>query len=220
MNDFQKEINNLKEKTLTMCTYTEESVKKAVDAVENKSNNMAFNIITSDERIDKIELEIEEECLKILALRHPVAADLRFILTVLRINHELERIGDMAVNIAKCAGDLSKQNIVRSDYNFTVMMQKVRFMLKTSLDSFVEPNIEKAFMVLNYDNSVDMLHKNIVEKIKEKIKEYPKDVDTLLNFVYISTYLERIGDLSTNIAEDVIYLVKGRTVKHKNTLEI
>ncbi|MDP8207922.1 MAG: phosphate signaling complex protein PhoU [Candidatus Electryonea clarkiae] len=211
----QREIQRLKKRILEMSARVEESVQHAIRAIALDDKKLAKNVISSDDQIDEMEVEIEEECLKILALHQPVAIDLRFIVAVLKINNELERIGDQAVNIAESA--LVMTELPSFDFSFDLigMAEKSRLMLHKSLDALVNLDPTLAREVCACDDEVDQNLVEAYEVVSDSLKKRQSNPDFAIRFVSIARQLERIADLATNIAEDVIYLVEGEIVRHR-----
>jgi phosphate transport system protein len=210
----QKEIDNLKKKILRLSAMVEENVERAVRAVEKRDAGLAGKVIDMDKAVDIMEIEVEEECLKVLALHQPVATDLRFIVAVLKINNDLERIGDLTVNIAERSLVLAERPDFVFTSNFPDMMEKARLMLKKCLDALVNLDPKLALEVCASDDEVDALYKEMFEKVKSGILQSPDSVDNLLQMLTISRHLERIADHATNIAEDVIYMIEGSIIRH------
>ncbi len=210
----EREINKLKERLLLIGGQVEEALKRAVDAIENLDKEAAGHIIDEDKRIDHAEVALEEECLKLLALHQPVAGDLRFIITVLKVNNDLERIADLVVNLAENVVFLSGQDRFGYPFDFKKMASLTEAMLKNALDALVGMSPLKAKTVCQSDDEVDDLNRRMYAVVKKEIKVHPNAADTLINYMNISKCLERIADLSTNIAEDVIYLVNGEIARH------
>jgi phosphate transport system protein len=211
----QREIENLKKKILYLSTIVEERVLLAVRSVEKKDASMARRVVDEDELIDKMEIEVEEECLKVLALHQPVAVDLRFIIAVLKINNDLERIGDLAVNIAERSVVLAERHDFEFASNFLFMCEKAILMLKKCLDSLINMDAKQAFEVCAADDEVDEQYREMFNKIKMGICQDQEKVDEYLQVLSISRHLERIADHATNIAEDVIYMIEGDIVRHR-----
>ncbi|MFH1850743.1 MAG: phosphate signaling complex protein PhoU [Candidatus Neomarinimicrobiota bacterium] len=161
-----------------------------------------------------MEVNLEEECLKVLVLHQPVAADLRYIVSVLKINSDLERIGDLAVNIAKRARRLDKRPPLVIPDDITVMTRKAQQMLKNSLDALIRLDLNIAAKVCEDDQEVDQLHNKTFSYLEEHIKMNPEQAGDLIHLVGISRHLERIADHATNIAEDVMYMVRGEISRH------
>lgn len=210
----RREIDRLKKQLLEIGTLVEEAVVAAIVAVEEKSTEAAQKVIDHDERIDRGEIEVEEECLKILALYQPVAIDLRFIVAVLKINNDLERIGDLAVNIAERALLLATKNSGPVDFDFHDMAHKALAMLKDSLDALVNIDAKLAYKVLRADEEIDNLNRANYDKVTYAIDHEKHQAKRLIHYLSISRFLERLADHATNIAEDVIYLSTGQIVRH------
>jgi phosphate transport system protein len=210
----QTEIDNLKKDILSLVAVVEENVGRAVRSIENRDARLGEKVIEVDNEIDRREVEIEENCLKILALHQPVAIDLRFIAALLKLNNDLERIGDLAVNIAERAIYLAKTERTDIIFDYKEMTQKTEAMLKKSFDSFVDMNTALAREVIDSDDEVDDIERLIVAQAVEAIRQYPDQVDRLLQHMFVAKHLERIADHATNISEDVIYMVEGEIVRH------
>lgn len=210
----QREMDRLKRKILTLGALVEEDLRQAVKALGERDDKLARRVVETDIEIDNMEVEVEEDCLKVLALHQPVAIDLRFIIAVLKINNDLERIGDLSANIAERAASIAKQEPVESPYNFPEMSQKVQAMLHMALDSLVSLDSKLAREVLAADDEVDAINRSMYEKVQQRIRQSPDKMDTLIQMLAVSRNLERIADHTTNIAEDVIYMVDGEIVRH------
>jgi phosphate transport system protein len=213
---FIKELDNIKKMILSLGAMVEERVRLAAEAVENKDAEAAQRIIKTDYELDEMEVEVEEECLKVLALHQPVAIDLRFLIAVIKINNDLERIGDQAVNIAQRVEVLAKRRDVNFDFDYAQMAEKVETMLRMSLDALVNLDEDLAFKVVTMDDEVDQIQKDAYDRIKTAMKENTDKIGYMINLLLISRHLERLADHATNIAEEVIYLVEGEIVRHGN----
>ena len=209
-----QEIANIKKKLLSLSAVVEERVRLAVKAVEQRDASLAQQIIDGDLEIDRGEVAVEEECLKTLALYQPVAIDLRLIVAVLKINSDLERIGDLAVNIAERAAFLAVQPQAEVLFDFPGMAAKGQQMLSNSLDALVNMDSQLAKAVCRADDEVDAINRQIYNEVKQEIKKRPEDIESLIHLLAISRHIERIADLATNIAEDVIYMVEGTIIRH------
>jgi phosphate transport system protein len=209
-----RELAKIKEQTLSLGALVEERARMAVQAVENRDADLAQKIIDSDWEVDEMEIEIEEECLKVLALYQPVAVDLRFLVATIKINNDLERIGDEAVNIAERLVVMAKRPPMTFLFDYTPMAEKVQSMVKMSLDALVRLDVNLAFNVITMDDDVDAIQVQAYDRIKEAIKEFPDRVGYLINLLLVSRHLERMADHSTNIAEEVVYLIEGNIVRH------
>lgn len=210
-----REVDNLKKKILYMGAQTEEVVRKAVEALITRNATLATTVIESDEVLDHLEVEIEEECLKILALHQPVAIDLRYVVAVLKINNDLERIGDLAVNIAERAAYLSSLTPLDVPLDFKGMSDKTQLMLKRCLDSLVNMDTTLARQVRASDDEVDTINREMYQILEDYIRTHPERVSESLHLLSVARHLERIADQATNIAEDVIYTVEGEIVRHQ-----
>jgi phosphate transport system protein len=215
---FDRELEKLKKKILSLSALVEERVYLAIKAIESRDPDLAERIIRSDHEIDEAEVEVEEECLKILALYQPVAIDLRLIVTVIKINNDLERIGDEAVNIAERIQSIAKRSTYSFHFDYAEMAEIAAAMLKQSLDALVNLDIDTAFRVLTLDDEVDDIQSKAYSQIKAAMGEHPEEMTYLLNLYLISRHLERIADHATNIAEEVIYLIEGEIIRHGNYL--
>ncbi len=183
---FQRELEKLKKKILSLGAMVEERVYMATKVIENRNPNLATQIIKADHEIDEMEVDVEEECLKVLALHQPVAIDLRFITAVIKINNDLERIGDEAVNIAERVQSIAKSDLVRFHFDYSVMAEKAAAMLKQSLDALVNLDIDIALKVCTLDDEVDEIQSKAYRQIKQAIKENPEEITYLLNLYLIS----------------------------------
>jgi phosphate transport system protein len=209
-----RELDKIKKKILSLGALVEERVRMTSAAVDNTDAVIAQKIVDTDWEIDDMEVEVEEECLKILALHQPVAVDLRFIVTAIKINNDLERIGDQAVNIAERVLIIAKRPEMDFVFDYVPMADKAETMLKMSLDAMVNMDVDLAFKVITMDDEVDAIKTLAYDRIKEAIKENPARVGYLINLLLISRHLERLADHATNIAEEVIYLIEGEIVRH------
>jgi phosphate transport system protein len=211
----QKEIENLKKRLLALGAIVENAVREATSSIEKRDAALANRVIEEDEEIDQTEVEIEEECLKTLALHQPVAIDLRFIVAVLKINSDLERIGDLAVNIAERAVFLAGQSKVNVSLGLVEMAHSTQVMLKKSLDALVNLDAALAHEVCASDDAVDAMNRQMYLKVQEAIVKNPEQIASLIHLLSASRHLERIADHATNIAEDVIYMIEGQIVRHR-----
>jgi phosphate transport system protein len=209
-----RELDKIKKQILSLGAMVEDRVRMATKAIEDRDASTARKIIDSDWEIDEMEVDVEEECLKILALHQPVAVDLRFIITAIKINNDLERIGDQAVNIAERVLNVSKRPDFGFVFDYSTMAEQTEAMLRMSLDALVNLDVDLAFKVITLDDEVDAIKKDAYDRIKKAIKENPDRVGSLINLLLISRHLERLADHATNIAEEVIYLIEGEIVRH------
>ncbi|MBN2063368.1 MAG: phosphate signaling complex protein PhoU [Sedimentisphaerales bacterium] len=211
----QKEIENLKKSILNLGARVETAVRDASLAIARQDIESAKTIINNDDIIDEQEVDIEEECLKTLALHQPVARDLRFIITVLKINSDLERIGDLASNIAERAVFLAGKPKPDVSFDFVAMAQATQDMLKKSLDALVNLSVEQAYEVCQSDDLVDEMNRSVYGMVQKAILSHPEQIESLIQLLSAARYLERIADHTTNIAQDIIYMIEGQIVRHK-----
>jgi len=213
----QREIDRVKKSILALCAIVEDQVQSAVRALLDRDVDLARSVEERDDEIDRREVEIEEECLKILALHQPVAIDLRFIIAALKINNDLERIGDLAVNIARKAESFAGESEMPIAYNIAGMWEKTQAMLRDSLDALVNLDGRLAAEVCRRDDEVDRIKREIRVGVEEQIRREPDKVRPLMRLLAVSRNLERIADCATNICEDVIYMSEGRIIRHRRT---
>jgi len=207
---FHHELTKLHKKLLKLTAMVEERVRQATDIIVSKDQETIQKLIRSDYEIDDMEIEIEEDCLKILALHQPVASDLRFIVAVIKINNELERIADIAVNIAMRVDNISKfKHQAAISYNFTKMSERVIKMLNTSIQSLINRDSSLARTIFLDDDEVDACRNRCYEDIKKRITADPDHPGFHINTYLLARHLERIADRAVNIAEEVIYFVEG-----------
>lgn len=216
---FHRELDKIKKKILSLGAMVEQRVHMAAKAILTSDNELAIKIIQSDYEIDEMEIEVEEECLKVLALHQPVAVDLRFLIAVIKINNDLERIGDQAVNIAQRLITMSKHSVYEVPFDYSIMSEKTEQMLKMSLDSLVNMDLDLALKVCLLDDEVDEIKDEVYDYVKKTMKEQKNHVGYLINFFLISRHLERLADHATNIAEEVIYMIEGEIVRHGKNFE-
>jgi phosphate transport system protein len=208
---FHIELKKLNKKLLHMSAQVEDRVRRATSLIHNYDDQVARSLVLSDYEIDELEIGIEEDCLKILALHQPVAGDLRFIVTVIKVNNELERIADFAVNIAQRAqaiNDSASKKYV-SEIDFSAMSEKVITMLKYSLDALINRDAGLARKVFLMDDDVDEYRNQIYHTIKDIIRQHPEHPGGLINTYLLARHLERMADRATNISEEAIYLIEG-----------
>jgi phosphate transport system protein len=211
----EHELERLKRQILSLSALVEESVRDAVLALERRDERLAQQVIERDVEVDQAEVDLEEECLKVLALHQPVAIDLRFIVAALKINNDLERIGDLAVNVAERAQYLAAHDPVEIPFDFAAMAEKARNMVRVSLDALVNLDPHLAREVCAADDEVDAMNREMYLAVQRRILERPDQIAALIHLLSTSRHLERIADHATNIAEDVLYMVEGEIVRHR-----
>lgn len=214
MTHLQREIERLKRKVLALGALVEESLRLAVQAIETRDAAKARKVIATDMQIDENEVEVEEECLKLLALYQPVAKDLRFIVAVVKINSELERIGDLAANVAERAEQLAAEYPVPVPRSLPVISDRVRSILEKALDALVRKDAIAARNVLAADDEVDALYRDLLEELKAELRADLDHLDAIVLLFSVARYMERLADHATNIAEDVLYMVEGEIQRH------
>jgi phosphate transport system protein len=215
-NVFQHELDLLKGHILELCALVEERLQLTIRALVEANREHAIFVIDNDGEVDEKEVLLEEECLKVLALHQPVAIDLRFVVAVLKINSDLERIGDLAVNIASHVIELNSHTQRSPIYDFIPMSECVKQMVSQSIDSLVNLDVNTARQVTQADDEVDNHNDACQRIVEEQLKVDPSKADThtLLHTAALARDLERIADHATNIAEDVLYLIEGNIVRH------
>lgn len=213
----QRQMGKLKRQILLLGTLVEEAVASAMQAVEKHDLDLAEKVIAGDSQVDEMEIDVEEECLQTLALYQPVAQDLRFVVAVLKINNDLERIADLAVNIAEQTRYLGRQSGVDlSHFQIFNTARLVRSMLKQSLDALVNLNPQQAQAVRVMDDEVDNAHRQTFALVRRALQQSAGPVEALINLLSISRQLERIADHCVNVAEDVIYMAQGQITRHQH----
>jgi phosphate transport system protein len=211
---FQQELNKLKENLLKMAGLAEQAISNAVEALVQRNTSLAEKTITEDEKINQMEILIDEWCLKLLALHQPMAADLRFITSAMRINIELERIGDLAVNIAERVISLNQEPQLKPYIDIPRMAKITQSMVKDVLDAFVNGDTNLARAVCERDDQVDALNDQVFRELLTYMMADPKTITRAVHLIIVSRCLERIADHTTNIAEGVIFMVKALVIKH------
>jgi len=210
----QRDLDQLKKEILTVGSLVEQAMEKAERVLSHRNAELAKEVIAGDKEIDRREVEVEESCLKILALHQPVAADLRFIIAVLKVNNDLERVGDLTKNMARRAASLVEGPALECAPELNRMAGETRKMLSMSLDSLVGTDVDLARKVLDMDDRIDEANRDMFRHVRDSLVENREDVERGIHAISISRNLERIGDLATNIAEDVIFMVDGELVRH------
>jgi phosphate transport system protein len=212
---FDRELDALKQDLLRMAALAETAVTKSLLSVTHRDSDLARDVITDDIALNRMELAIEEQAFKLLALRQPVATDLRLTVAAMRIATELERIGDQAVNIAERALELNSNPPLELPIDIKVMADMALGMVRTSIDAFVNQDPNLAIQVCQRDVEVDILDDEYIQKILDCMIKESRWVTRLHHFIIIVRNLERIADLATNIAEDIVFIIEGRVIKHR-----
>ena len=211
----QRDLNKLIKRLLEIGALVEEALKKATTATRNRELATAKEVIAGDLVVDRLEVEFEEECLKVLALHAPVAADLRRVVGFLKVNNDLERIGDLAQNIAERAVFFATREPIELPGELEELATRVRTMVSECLDAVVNSNAELAHKVVEDDEVVDDIHQGFYGTVARLIDDRPDDAEAVLQLLSLSRYYERIADQATNIAEDVIFMVTGEVIRHQ-----
>jgi len=211
----QRDIEKLNKLVVSLGALVEQRFRMAMKAVECRDADLAGKVIDGDIEIDHKEVDLEEECLKILALHQPVADHLRYIVAVLKLNNDLERIGDLAVNIAERVEAMSQPEHVRSPFDYYTMAQRAGEMLGNSLDALVNRDLDLAYQVCAADDDVDYMKSAMQAQFINEIRKDDIDAEAMTNMFLVSRHLERIADHATNIAEDVIYMITGEIHRHR-----
>jgi phosphate transport system protein len=211
---YEQQLGQLRTSVLEMGGLVEEQIGQAVRALVQRDLALARTTIDNDHTVNRLDVEIDELSLKLLALHQPAARDLRLITTALKITTDLERIGDMATHIAERAIELSAEIPIKPYIDIPRMADLARDMLHRSLDAFVHEDVELALGVCMADDAIDQLHEQLFRELLSFMAEDPKIVSRAMRLLFVSKYLERVGDHATNIAEMVIFMVKGRSIRH------
>lgn len=212
---YEKELQEIKDGLIYLGALTEKAIQGAMTSLQQRDSEIARNVIASDDEIDKLDAELEERCIRILALRQPAAIDLRFITTAIKINGHLERIGDMAVNIAEKAILLNEEPQLKPYIDLPRMADLVGEMIKSSLDALIKEDLEMAETVRQQEHVVDKLNEQIFRELLTFMMEDAKTIHRAILIMQISKNLERIADHAKGIADMVIYLVTGESVRHQ-----
>ena len=211
----QRDLERLTQKLLAVGAMVEEAFRNAMEALTERRSELAEAVIRGDELIDDREVDVEEDCLKVLALHAPVAADLRRVVAFLKLNNDLERVGDLAKNIAERAASLAASDPIDIPSEIPEMAETVQGMLRDCLDAVVNADTELAQKVVADDEIVDDMHGGFYRLIEERIAASPERTKENLQLLSVSRYLERIADQATNVAEDVVFMVEGEVIRHQ-----
>jgi len=215
---FEDDIEEIKNSVLKMSYYVTEQIQDSLDALRERNKEKASIVIDKDKIIDEMEIFIDEKCTELILRHHPLAGDLRFVLGTLKLNNDLERIGDLAVDIAFRAKEISEYPQLKPYEDLPKLGEVVLEMLKNSVEAFIKKKYELAKKVILSDSKVDELRDNITIELLEKyIKKDPENAKTSLSLILAARHLERIGDHCVNIAEDIIYIISAKIVKHHHS---
>ncbi len=208
------ELENLKDMLLKMASHVERSIKDSVRALTERDSALAEKVIRDDRIVNTYDVKIDEECIRLLALKQPMGKDLRFITTAMKITTDLERIADNAVNIAERALELNEESLLKPYIDIPRMREVAQGMVRDSIDAFVNEDKRLAMDVIMRDDEVDDLNHMVLKELMFIMTQDPSTVSRAMKISYVSKYLERIADHATNIAEMVIYMVEGRIIRH------
>src|SRR2546426_8662745 len=212
---YERQLRELKDRLLIMSSQAESMISDSIRSFVDRRPTLAAEVIERDDEMDRLEMEIDNLCYEILALKQPVACDLRFIATALKIVKDLERIGDIAVNIAERSLELIHEPELKRLMDLPIMVEAAQKILKESLDAFVNCDVELAENIIFNDETVDAMYEQIFRKLLTYMLEDPRSVAGALKLIFIAKHLERVGDHSANIAEMVVFLVKGQDIRHR-----
>ncbi|TMA36814.1 MAG: phosphate signaling complex protein PhoU [Deltaproteobacteria bacterium] len=211
---YELQLEKLRASVLEMGGLVEDQIAQAMRALTARDQTLARATIERDHMVNRLDVEIDDLALKLLALHQPAARDLRLITTALKVTTDLERIGDLAEHIAERATELAGELPIKPSIDLPRMAELARDMLRRSLDAFVREDEKLALSVCNADDTIDQLHGQLFRELVEFMAEDPRTVSRAMRLLFVSKYLERVGDHATNIAEMVIFMVKGRSIRH------
>jgi len=212
--NFEKLLSMLSEKVLRLGGLVEEAIGKAVRSLVDRDSDLARQVSAGDREIDKLELEIDDLCLEILARHQPMARDLRFITTAMKITPDLERIADHAVNISERAIELNEEPPLRAQVDIPRMASRARQMVRGALDAFVRQDAQAAWSVIKMDDELDQRMEQVFRALLSHMIENPRTISRALRMTFVAKYFERIGDQATNISEQVVFMSEARVIKH------
>ena len=216
----EKDVNQVRNRILDLGEMVAESIETASAMIQNYDLVLVNQVYEVEQLIDKIEVEIEEECLKVLALHQPVSENLRFLIVVLKVNNDLERMGDQLKNIAERIEYISDKDRVVADLNLHSMAELCSKMVKESIVALTQQDAKKARTVLELDDELDIMHAATYKTLTKVMLDKSESIRAALSLLTVSSNLERIGDLATNIAEEIISMEEGEIVRHKNLTEV
>jgi len=216
---FELQLRTVKDKLLLMSHHAEKMIADSIRALVERRPSVAEGVIRDDDALDQLELEVDNLCYQILALEQPVARDLRFITTALKIVRDIERVGDIAVNIAERAAELLQEPEMKRLIDLPIMAEAAQRILKDSLDAFVNSDAEMAEKVIRDDSFIDDCYEQIFRELLTYMMEDTKYISRALKVIFIAKHLERVGDHSANIAEMVVFMVRGQDIRHGTRLD-
>ena len=212
----QRDLEQLRKQLIHLGSRVETSTRKIVEAIVKRDPSDLVELEAAEEDINRLEVDIENECLKILALHQPVAGDLRFLIVVLKVNNDLERMGDQAVNLVERVQAIADAKPMPVTLPFDEMGEYVKRMVSLALEALLKSDTNVARQVLDMDDHVDELHASVFETLRAVMRDDPDSIPAAVSCITISTNLERMGDLATNIAEEVIFMEEGSVIRHEN----
>jgi phosphate transport system protein len=210
----EQDLERLKERILKMGGFVEDAIRKSIKALVERDRNLGIEVIDGDAIINNFDVEIEEECIRFLAIWQPTGSNLRFVTTAIKIITDLERMGDLAVDICERGIELLDEPPLKPYIDIPRMAEAAQKMLKDSLDAFVAKDADLALSVCEADDFVDNLNQQIFNELLLYMLKDPKNISRAVRLTYITKYLERVGDHATNIAEMVVFMVKGKVIRH------
>lgn len=220
MRHFEEELDELRKRLLEMSGFVESAIYRSVHALADRDESLAHHVLDNESRVNHMQIEIDDMAVRLLALEQPVAIDLRLITAAIKINNDLERMGDLAVSIAERALSLMQEPPIEAQIDIPYMAGLVESMVRKALDSFVKRDSDLARSVLSSDDAVDNLRNGIYNAMVRFMEENPASIQSALNLIFIARNLERIADHATNIAEDVLFLVEGIDVRHHAEMQV
>ncbi|HLB01692.1 MAG TPA: phosphate signaling complex protein PhoU [Nitrospiria bacterium] len=214
---FDEELKGLKEKILRMGALVEEQIRNSIKALVERDSDLARQVIANDHRVNAMDVEVDEDCLRLIALHQPMAKDLRFITTAMKISTELERMSDLAENIAERATELNEEPQLKPYIDIPRMAEHAQRMVKEALDAFVNGDNTLARKVCADDDFIDDLTHQIFRELLSYMIEDPHTISRAVRITFVAKYIERVADHATNVAELVVYLVEGKIIRHTET---
>jgi len=212
--NFQEKLDDLSELLLRLGGMVEEAIGRSVRALVDRDSRLASQVILDDAAVDRLELEIDQLCMELLALQQPFARDLRFITTAMKITTDLERMGDLAVNVSERALELNREPQLKPFIDIPLMARRAQEMVHGALDAFVRRDSEAARRVIHMDDELDGRMEQVFVELVSFMVEDPQSIPRALRLSFIAKYFERIGDQATNVCEQVVYMTEGRVIKH------
>ena len=210
----EHEIKGLQHKILEMAGLAEQMLRQAIESILTRDSTLAELVVATDDKIDLFENEIESSCIQLIALHQPVAIELRFLTTAMKVNYNIERIADKSVSIAKRSIELSEHPPVKPFVDLPYVAQVIQTMVKDAIDAFVNRNAEHALEVRARDDEVNAIYEKMLHELLTTLSEHPRLIQPGISLLLLFRHLERIGDLAANISEEVYYLVRGDVIRH------